>query len=73
MREEYLAIVAAGFILQVDDPFLIDLLSDPHAGPRGARRRAWVHVEALNHALRGHPARERCATTRATASTTGRA
>ena len=29
MREEYLAIVAAGFILQVDDPFLIDMLSDP--------------------------------------------
>jgi len=27
MREEYQAIVAAGFILQVDDPFLIDLLS----------------------------------------------
>src|SRR5215471_11922843 len=25
MREEYLAIVAAGFILQIDDPFLIDI------------------------------------------------
>src|SRR4029453_481696 len=29
MREEYLAIVEAGFVLQIDDPFLIDMLSDP--------------------------------------------
>ena len=26
MREEYLGIVDAGFVLQVDDPFLIDTL-----------------------------------------------
>jgi 5-methyltetrahydropteroyltriglutamate--homocysteine methyltransferase len=52
MREEYQGIVAAGFILQVDDPFLIDLLSDPTLEPDERRRLAWIHVEALNHALR---------------------
>jgi 5-methyltetrahydropteroyltriglutamate--homocysteine methyltransferase len=53
MREEYLGIVAAGFILQVDDPFLIDLLSDPTKEQEERRRLAAVHVEALNNALRG--------------------
>ena len=55
MREEYLAIVAAGFILQVDDPFLIDMLSDPSMEEGDREKAAWVHVEALNHALRGIP------------------
>jgi 5-methyltetrahydropteroyltriglutamate--homocysteine methyltransferase len=55
MREEYLAIVAAGFILQVDDPFLIDMLSDPTLEEGDREKAAWVHVEALNHALRGIP------------------
>ena len=56
MREEYLGIVEAGFILQVDDPFLIDMLSDPTVEPEARERSAWVHVEALNHALRDIPA-----------------
>jgi 5-methyltetrahydropteroyltriglutamate--homocysteine methyltransferase len=55
MREEYLAIVAAGFILQVDDPFLIDMLSDPTMEQKERERLAWIHVEALNHALREIP------------------
>ena len=55
MREEYLAIVDAGIVLQVDDPFLIDLLSDPTLEQAERERRAWVHVEALNNALRGIP------------------
>jgi 5-methyltetrahydropteroyltriglutamate--homocysteine methyltransferase len=55
MREEYLAIVAAGFILQVDDPFLIDMLSDPTMEQKERERLAWIHVEALNHALRDIP------------------
>jgi 5-methyltetrahydropteroyltriglutamate--homocysteine methyltransferase len=55
MREEYQAIVAAGFILQVDDPFLIDMLSDPSVDQDQRERSAWVHVEALNHALRDIP------------------
>ena len=29
MREEYLGIVEAGFVLQVDDPWLIEYLTDP--------------------------------------------
>jgi len=56
MREEYLAIVEAGFVLQVDDPFLIDMLSDPGTEPAARQRMAWMHVEALNHALRDIPA-----------------
>ena len=55
MREEYLAIVDAGFVLQVDDPFLIDMLSDPRREQDERERMAWVHVEALNHALRDIP------------------
>jgi 5-methyltetrahydropteroyltriglutamate--homocysteine methyltransferase len=55
MREEYLAIVAAGFVLQIDDPFLIDMLSDPSMEQDERERMAWMHVEALNHALRDIP------------------
>ena len=55
MREEYLGIVGAGFILQVDDPFLIDMLSDPTMEEKERQRLAHIHVEALNHALRGIP------------------
>jgi 5-methyltetrahydropteroyltriglutamate--homocysteine methyltransferase len=54
LRHEYRAIVAAGLILQVDDPFLIDvLMEEPNA--RCAGRRAREHVELVNHALRGIP------------------
>jgi 5-methyltetrahydropteroyltriglutamate--homocysteine methyltransferase len=56
MREEYLAIVEAGFVLQVDDPWLIEILSDPGPDPAQRRRAASEHVEVLNHALRGIPA-----------------
>ena len=56
MREEYLAIVEAGFLLQVDDPWLIEILTDDgHSDPAERRRRADEHVEVLNHALRGIP------------------
>jgi 5-methyltetrahydropteroyltriglutamate--homocysteine methyltransferase len=55
MREEYLGIVDAGLVLQVDDPFLIDLLSNPTMEREARERMAWTHVEALNHALRGIP------------------
>ena len=54
MREEYLAIVESGFLLQVDDPWLIEILTDDgRSDPADRRRRAEEHVEALNHALRG--------------------
>lgn len=56
LREEYLAIVDAGLILQVDDPFLIDLLMDnPDVGAQERQRIAEAHIEVVNHALRGIP------------------
>src|SRR5258706_1359415 len=58
MREEYLGIVNAGFVLQVDDPWLIDTLSDPTRAPEVRRKAANQHVEALNHALRGIPSEQ---------------
>jgi 5-methyltetrahydropteroyltriglutamate--homocysteine methyltransferase len=55
MRPEYRAIVSAGFVLQVDSP---DLLMGMHVGNEPMdletfRRRAELHVHALNHALEG--------------------
>jgi 5-methyltetrahydropteroyltriglutamate--homocysteine methyltransferase len=56
LREEYLAIVDAGFLLQVDDPWLIEYLSEnPNTTPEQRRADAEQHVEILNHALRGIP------------------
>jgi 5-methyltetrahydropteroyltriglutamate--homocysteine methyltransferase len=57
LREEYLAIVDAGLIVQVDDPWLIELLmEDPSVAPADRRKAAAAHVELINHALRGIPA-----------------
>ena len=59
MREEYKAIVDAGFLLQIDDPRLVTYyIMDPRSTVDECRRWAEVRVEALNHALRGLP-RER--------------
>jgi 5-methyltetrahydropteroyltriglutamate--homocysteine methyltransferase len=55
MRVEYLAIVEAGFILQVDDPWLIDMLCDPATPIEKRNKDAALHVEAVNAALRGIP------------------
>jgi 5-methyltetrahydropteroyltriglutamate--homocysteine methyltransferase len=55
MRQEYLGIVEAGFLLQVDDPWLIDTLSDPSHEWEDRKRAANQHIEALNHALRDIP------------------
>jgi 5-methyltetrahydropteroyltriglutamate--homocysteine methyltransferase len=56
MREEYLGIVESGFLLQVDDPWLIEILTDDgRSDPAERYRRAHEHVDALNHALRGIP------------------
>jgi 5-methyltetrahydropteroyltriglutamate--homocysteine methyltransferase len=57
MREEYRAIVDAGFILQLDDPGLPgawDML-DPQPSVEDYRRYASQRVEILNHALEGIP------------------
>ncbi len=56
MREEYKAIVDAGFLLQIDDPDLPDgWQMYPGMSVAGYRRYATMRVDALNHALRGIP------------------
>ena len=56
LREEYLAIEDAGFLLQVDDPWMTEILSDdPATTPAQRRTAAEAHVEIVNHALRGIP------------------
>jgi 5-methyltetrahydropteroyltriglutamate--homocysteine methyltransferase len=57
MRTEYQAIVAAGFILQVDDawlPALWDRIGIA-MGLEAFRKYCAVRIDALNHALRGLP------------------
>ena len=53
LRTEYLAIVEAGFLLQIDDPFLCDILVDPALDDAGRDRKCRLYIEALNHAIRG--------------------
>jgi 5-methyltetrahydropteroyltriglutamate--homocysteine methyltransferase len=57
MRSEYQAIVAAGFILQIDDAWLPALWDriGIQMGLDAFRRYCEVRIEALNHALRGLP------------------
>ena len=56
MREEYRAIVDAGFLLQIDDPRLVTYyILSPTSTVAACRAWAEVRVEALNHALRGIP------------------
>jgi 5-methyltetrahydropteroyltriglutamate--homocysteine methyltransferase len=57
MRTEYQAIVAAGFILQIDDawlPALWDRIGIA-MGLEAYRKYCELRIEALNHALRGLP------------------
>ena len=53
MRTEYRAIVDAGFLLQIDDPFLTELFSYSNLSEAEKRKRGELSVEALNFALRG--------------------
>jgi 5-methyltetrahydropteroyltriglutamate--homocysteine methyltransferase len=53
LRTEYKAIVGAGFVLQIDDPFLTDVFSDPALSPAQRDGRAMMFVEAINESLRG--------------------
>ena len=58
IREEYQAIVEAGFILQIDDPALVDIYDwwfSMKEDIAGYRKWAAFQVEALNHALAGIP------------------
>ncbi len=56
LRTEYQAIVDAGFILQVDDPWLTELYGDASLSLNERRKIAERSIAALNHALRGIPA-----------------
>jgi 5-methyltetrahydropteroyltriglutamate--homocysteine methyltransferase len=58
IREEYKAIVDAGFVLQIDDPALVDIYDwwySLNNDLSGYRRWAEFQVEAVNHALEGIP------------------
>jgi 5-methyltetrahydropteroyltriglutamate--homocysteine methyltransferase len=57
LREEYTAIIEAGFILQLDDPGLPDSwdMANPQPDIEDYRKFAALRIEALNHALRGLP------------------
>ena len=58
IREEYKAIVDAGFILQIDDPALVDIYDwwfSLKGDLAGYRKWAAFQVDAVNHALEGIP------------------
>jgi 5-methyltetrahydropteroyltriglutamate--homocysteine methyltransferase len=58
IREEYRAIVDAGFVLQIDDPALVDIYDwwfSMNGDVAGYRKWAAFQVEAVNHALEGIP------------------
>jgi 5-methyltetrahydropteroyltriglutamate--homocysteine methyltransferase len=55
LRVEYLAIVDAGFQLQIDEPFLSDVFVEPNLDDKAMRRKADLYVEAVNNSLRGIP------------------
>jgi len=57
MREEYQAIVDSGFLLQIDDPFLVTYyITRPDLSIAECRKWAELRVEALNAAIAGIPA-----------------
>ena len=58
LREEYLAVVDAGFILQIDDPGLPDwwdMIKPAMSVEDYVGKFAKLRIEALNHALKGIP------------------
>jgi 5-methyltetrahydropteroyltriglutamate--homocysteine methyltransferase len=55
LHTEYQAIVDAGFILQVDDPFLSELFSYSRLPADEAREEGELYVAAVNRALTGIP------------------
>ncbi|MGZ8477639.1 MAG: cobalamin-independent methionine synthase II family protein [Candidatus Binatia bacterium] len=56
MREEYKAIVDAGFILQIDDPRLVTyFMMHPELSVADCRKWAAERVEVINDSLRGIP------------------
>jgi len=57
LREEYRAVVAAGFVLQIDDPGLPDWwdMLKPEPTVEAYRKFAKLRIDAVNHALVGIP------------------
>jgi 5-methyltetrahydropteroyltriglutamate--homocysteine methyltransferase len=55
LAAEYRAIVDAGLLLQIDDPFLSEVFADPAYTPTERERRASIYVEAVNASLAGIP------------------
>jgi len=57
LREEYRAVVAAGFVLQIDDPGLPDWwdMLKPEPTVEAYRQFARLRIDAVNHALAGIP------------------
>jgi 5-methyltetrahydropteroyltriglutamate--homocysteine methyltransferase len=58
LREEYLAVVNAGLILQIDDPGVVDwwdMLKPALSVREYVDRFAKMRIEAVNHALKGIP------------------
>jgi len=56
LREEYKAIVDAGFILQIDDPRLVTYyMMHPELSVADCRKWAAARVEAINESVRGIP------------------
>ncbi len=55
IAEEYRAIIDAGFLLQVDDPFLPNVYMDTSLDEKARMTRATLYVDAVNHSLKGIP------------------
>ena len=55
LSKEYRAIVDAGILVQIDDPFLPDIFFEPDLDRAQMSRRAEIYVEATNTALKGIP------------------
>jgi 5-methyltetrahydropteroyltriglutamate--homocysteine methyltransferase len=55
MREEYVAVIEAGLILQLDDPAIAENwdMINPAPSVKDYQKFSMIRVEALNHALRG--------------------
>jgi 5-methyltetrahydropteroyltriglutamate--homocysteine methyltransferase len=53
MAKEYRAIVDAGILVQIDDPFLPDIFFEKDRGDSQKKHRAEIYVEAINTGLKG--------------------
>lgn len=55
LNEEYKAIIDAGFLLQVDDPFLPNIYMDETLDAKARIAKVSMYVDAVNHSLKGIP------------------